>query len=165
MSITFDTGRWHGGLADWTDGNTAYLSIAFTWRLNDAYQRAVWYRAQGFKVRAGGPGIFTRKTFLAEVAEIGGEVPDAVARHNPMASIASRGCPVACWFCIVPMMEGRNFTLLPDFPVRPVLCDNNLSALPADYQDHIIARYRAAGVPLLALAGAHPQHRVQPGAG
>jgi hypothetical protein len=75
-----------------------------------------------------------------------------------MATIASRGCPVGCWFCIVPKMEGRTFTLLPDFPVRPVLCDNNLSALPADYQAHIVARYIAAGVPLLdANSGFEPR--------
>ena len=39
--------------------------------------------------------------------------------------------------------EGREFTLRPDFQVRPILCDNNLSALPAEYQKHIIDRYRA----------------------
>jgi hypothetical protein len=55
-------------------------------------------------------------------------------------------------------MEGKAFTLLPDFPVRPVLCDNNLSALPAEYQDHIIARYKAEGVPLLdANSGFEPR--------
>lgn len=152
------TGSWVNGLAEWTEDDTAFLSIAFTWRLDDAYQRAVWYRAQGYRVRAGGPGIFTRKHYLADVAEIGGDIPDAITRHNPMATIASRGCPVGCWFCIVPKMEGRDFTLLPDFPVRPVLCDNNLSALPADYQDHIVARYRATGVPLLdANSGFEPR--------
>ena len=66
-----------------------------------------------------------------------------------MATIASRGCPVGCWFCIVPKMEGKAFTTLPDFPVRPVLCDNNLSALPANYQQFIVDRYLSAGVPLL----------------
>lgn len=152
------TGSWPNGLAEWVEGDTAYLSVAFTWRLPDAYSRACWYRSAGYKVRAGGPGIFTRKTWLAEVAEIGGDYPDAIARHNPMATFASRGCPVGCWFCIVPKMEGRDFTLLPDFPVRPVLCDNNLSALPADYQDHIVARYRAANVPLLdANSGFEPR--------
>ena len=45
-------------------------------------------------------------------------------------------------------MEGKTFTLLPDFPVRPILCDNNLSALAPDYQRHIIGRYKAEGVPL-----------------
>jgi hypothetical protein len=149
---------WSGGLAEWTEGNTAYLSVAFTWRLDDAYMRAMWWRALGYEVRAGGPGIFTRKHYLADVAEIGGELPDAIARHNPQATIASRGCPVGCWFCIVPAMEGRDFTLLPDFPVRPILCDNNLSALPLDYQYFIIARYLAAGVPLLdANSGFEPR--------
>ena len=154
----FSTGIWCGGLAEWTDGDTAYLSIAFTWRLNDAYQRAVWYRQAGYLVRAGGPGIFTRKHFLADVAEIGGDYPDAVARQNPMATVASRGCPVGCWFCIVPKMEGREFTELPDFPVRPVLCDNNLSALSPEYQQHIVDRYKATGVPLMdANSGFEPR--------
>lgn len=158
MKPGYNTGSWPNGLAEWTEGDTAYLSVAFTWRLDDAYQRAIFHRATGRKVRAGGPGIFTRKHFLADVAEIGGDLPDAVARHNPMATIASRGCPVGCWFCIVPKMEGKTFTLLPDFPVRPVLCDNNLSALPSDYQDHIIARYFGAGVPLLdANSGFEPR--------
>ena len=146
--MTYSLGTWPDGLAEWTEGDTAYLSVAFTWKLDDAWSKAVYYKALGYKVRAGGPGIFTRKHYLADVAELGGDIPDAIQRHNPMATIASRGCPVGCWFCIVPKMEGRDFTLLPDFPVRPVLCDNNLSALPADYQDHIVARYRAAGVPL-----------------
>lgn len=150
--------QWVNGLAEWTDDDTAYLSIAFTWRLDDAYQRAIWYRAQGYKVRAGGPGLFTRKHYLADVAELGGDVPDAIVHHNPGATIASRGCPVGCWFCIVPKMEGRDFTLLPDFPVRPILCDNNLSALPAKYQDHIVRRYLATGVPLLdANSGFEPR--------
>jgi hypothetical protein len=144
-----DAGRWSGGLAEWTEGDTAYLSVAFSWRLNDAYSRACWYRQAGYRVLAGGPGIFTRKTFLADVAEIGGKYPDAVAKHNPMATFASRGCDVNCWWCIVPKMEGREFTEFPDFVVRPVLCDNNLSGLPIAYQKHIVSRYKTAGVPLL----------------
>jgi hypothetical protein len=149
---------WVNGLAEWTDGDTAYLSVAFTWRLQDAYMRAVNYRQQGYRVRAGGPGVFVPKTFLTDVAEVGGDYPDAVRRHNPMATIASRGCPVGCWFCIVPKMEGRAFTLLPDFPVRPVLCDNNLSALPPEYQEHIVRRYQETGVPLLdANSGFEPK--------
>lgn len=149
---------WVDGLAHWTQGDTAFISVAFTWRLHDAFMVAAWYRQHGFRVRAGGPGIFTRKTFLADVCEIGGDIPDAVWRHNPLATIASRGCPVGCWFCIVPKMEGKTFTLLPDFPVRPILCDNNLSALPPEYQDHIVSRYLSAGIPLLdANSGFEPR--------
>jgi hypothetical protein len=146
------------GLADWIDGDTAYLSVAFTWRLDDAYMRAVFYKAQGYRVRAGGPALFTRKHVLADVAELGGDLPDAIRRHNPQATIASRGCPVGCWFCIVPAMEGRSFTELPDFPVRPILCDNNLSALSAEYQEYIVNRYEREGVPLLdANSGFEPR--------
>lgn len=150
-------GEWSGGLAEWVDGDTAYLSVAFTWKLDEAFARACWYRQAGYKVRAGGPGIFTRKHYLADVAEIGGDVPDALIHHNPMATTASRGCPVGCYFCIVPAMEGKAFTLLPEFQPRPVLTDNNLSALPADYQQFIVDRYIGAGVPLLdANSGFEP---------
>lgn len=149
---------WIGGLAEWVEGDTAYLSIAFTWQLNEARDRARWYRQLGYRVRAGGPATFRPTGYLADVAELGGDLPDAIVRHNPDATMASRGCPVGCWFCIVPAMEGRNFTLLPDFPVRPVLCDNNLSALPEDYQHHIIGRYLDEGVPLLdANSGFEPR--------
>lgn len=148
---------WSGGLAEWTEDDTAYLSVAFSWRLPDAYQRAIWYRAQGYRVRAGGPALFASRRYLDGVAEVGGEV-DALTRHNPRATIASRGCPVGCVFCIVPRMEGVAFTLLPDFTPRPILCDNNLSALPVYYQEYIIARYQAAGVPLLdANSGFEPR--------
>lgn len=151
--------KWVGGLAEWTLDKTVYLSVAFTWKLPEAWARAVFHRACGLKVKVGGPALFTQKHFLDDVAdEVGGDYPDAVVRHHPLATIASRGCPVGCWFCIVPKMEGRTFTLLPDFPVRPILCDNNLSALPAKYQDHIVGRYQATGTPLLdANSGFEPK--------
>lgn len=149
---------WGGGLAEWIEGDTAYLSIAFTWLLPKAREHAAWYRSMGYKVRAGGPATFRPTGYLADVATLGGEIPDALARHNPQATIASRGCPVGCWFCIVSAMEGKNFTLLPDFPVRPILCDNNLSALDPKYQDHIVSRYVAEGVKLLdANSGFEPR--------
>jgi hypothetical protein len=156
--MEYSTGKWSAGLAEWIEGDTAFLSVAFTWRLNDAYQRAVFLKAEGYKVRAGGPGTFTQKKFLAEVAELGGDIPEAIQHHNPMATMASRGCPVGCWFCIVPKMEGKEFTLLPEFTPRPVLSDNNLSALPIDYQDYIIQRYIDHDVPLLdANSGFEPR--------
>lgn len=141
---------WIGGLAQWDEGDVTYLSVAFTWKLDEAHGRAQFARALGKRVVAGGPALFLiqMKHRLADVAELGNSYPDAIARHNPDATMASRGCPVGCWFCIVPKMEGREFTLIPDFPVRPVLCDNNLSALPADYQDYIIRRYVESGVTL-----------------
>ena len=149
---------WSGGLAEWIDGDTAHLSVAFTWRLDDAFQRAIWHKAQGLRVRCGGPAFLTHRNYLDGVAELGGRYDDAIWHHNNDATIASQGCPVGCWFCIVPKLEGREFTLLPDFPVRPILCDNNLSALPPEYQDYIVKRYQDTGVPLLdANSGFEPR--------
>lgn len=150
---------WVGGLAEWTEGEVAYLSVAFTWKIEEAYQRATWFKALGYQVRIGGPALFQSKIRhrLGDIAELGGDYPDAVWRHNPDATIASRGCPVGCYFCIVPAMEGKTFTLLPDFPVRPILCDNNLSALPPDYQKYIISRYQREEISLLdANSGFEP---------
>ena len=151
---------WVGGLAEWQEDGTTHLSVAFTWKLDEAYTRAQWATALGYRVVAGGPALFLVKMQhrIADVAEVGGDFHDAVWRHNPDATIASRGCPVGCWFCIVPKMEGRTFTLIPDFPVRPVLCDNNLSGLPLDYQRHIIQRYTDEGIRLTdANSGFEPQ--------
>lgn len=152
--------KWVGGLAEWIDGDICYLSVAFTWKVPEAIDRALYQsRFYGRRVIAGGPALFVKQVrdLISPVAEIGDHFPDALAHHNPRATIASRGCPVGCWFCIVPAMEGKEFTLLPDFPVRPILCDNNLSALPFEYQEHIVARYKASGVPLLdANSGFEP---------
>ena len=150
--------KWSPTVVDWVEGDTAFISVVFTWHLQDAYQLAVFYKSQGLRVIVGGPGTFTRPKFFDGVAEVQRHYSDAVRRHNPHATFASRGCPVGCWFCIVPKMEGREFTELPDFPVRPILCDNNLSALSPEYQDHIVKRYLDEDVPLLdANSGFEPR--------
>jgi len=148
---------WSKGIAEWTEGDTAYVSVAFSWKLPEAYQRCVWYQQQGYKVKAGGPGTFANKKYLQGVAKLGGST-EAVIHHNPDATFASRGCPVGCSFCIVPAMEGKEFTLIPDFTPRPILCDSNLSALPDEYQDHIIERYRKFDIKLEgAISGFEPK--------
>jgi hypothetical protein len=149
---------WKDGLVDWIIDGTAMISVVFSWKLPEAYQRAIWYQAQGYHVRAGGPAVWVCPKYLAEIAEIGGDPVDALSLHNSQATIASRGCPVGCYFCIVPRMEGKDFTLLWDFEPRPILCDNNLSALPVYFQDHIIRRYRETGTLLLdANSGFEPR--------
>lgn len=56
----------------------------------------------------------------------------------------SRGCPAytpACGNCPVPRIEGNQFRYYPEASPAKMLLDNNLSALPAEYQEHIITRY------------------------
>lgn len=139
---------WVDGLAHWSEDQTAFISVAFTWRLNEARQLAIAYREQGYRVLAGGPATFRPSGYLKDYAELGAAIPDAVIHHNPEATIASRGCPRDCSFCIVPALWGTEFTLIPDFVPRPVLCDDNLSALPEYYQRHIIECYEATDVTL-----------------
>lgn len=158
--MTWSAGQWARDPVEWVEGDTAYISMAFSWQVGAAYGRAAWHRQTGLKVRVGGPGVFTDKIAreFDGVAQVGGSIPDVQRRHNPMATKASEGCDVGCGHCIVPAMEGRTYTLLPDFEPRPVLTDNNLSALPAEYQQHIVDRYKATGVPLLdANSGFEPK--------
>lgn len=71
-------GEWVKGVAHWRDGDRAFISIAFTWRLPEARKIAEYYRALGCTVQAGGPGVFTQKKYLADLCEVGGSVPDAI---------------------------------------------------------------------------------------
>ena len=130
--------QWSGGLAEWIDGaGTACLSVAFTWKLQDAYQRAVWLRAEGYKVRAGGPAVRVLPEYMAEIADCAGDCPDAIARHNPNATVTSRGCVWQCPFCVVPKTEGT-LVELKAWPVRPIVCDNNLLACSVRHFDRVV---------------------------
>jgi hypothetical protein len=68
---------WVKGVAHWREGDTALISVAFTWRLPEARRLAEYYRAIGCtKIRIGGPGTFTQRKYLADIdAEIGGSIP------------------------------------------------------------------------------------------
>ena len=113
---------WHRGPVSWVDGNDMYISVVFTWQIHDVRSLASWGKcALRHRVHIGGPATHVMKKELRDYADVlGGDMPDAVTRHNPDATFASRGCPVGCWFCIVPSMEGREFTLIDDFVPRPI---------------------------------------------
>lgn len=127
---------WGNGCVEWTEGDTAFLSVVFSWHLQNAYQRAVMLSAQGYHVRAGGPAVANNPDFLADVAEIGGQV-NALPRHNPDATFTSRGCIRRCSFCAVPKIEGA-LVELDDWPVKPIVCDNNLLACSRAHFDSVI---------------------------
>lgn len=127
------------------------LSVIFSWHAPVARDLAL-SAPSGTEVWCGGPGMtalvnwWRRETGLDCTPGIDQRF-ERQAGDYPF-TFASRGCPVGCWFCVVPKLEGSAFTLDWDFRPAPVLCDNNLSALPADFQDHILARYAASGVTL-----------------
>ena len=154
-------------LSDGDPGLFAYgydrvcLSVIFSWHALVARSIALRVKRHA-DVWCGGPGMFTlgrwweRETGLTCVRGLDQRFERE--RGVYQMTFASRGCPVGCSFCIVPHLEGRSFTLDWDFSPAPVLCDNNLSALPVPFQEHIIRRYRAAGIPLRdANSGFEPQ--------
>ena len=125
------------------------LSVIFSWHAARAREIALRLREQS-DVWCGGPGMFAlggwwlRETGLTATRGLDPRFERQQGGYR--YTFASRGCPVGCSFCIVPRLEGTEFTLYPDFEPAPVLCDNNLSALPEAFQRHIIDRYTAAGV-------------------
>jgi len=150
-----DPGMWGLG------ADLVCLSVIFSWHAPLARQITLRVKDQA-EVWAGGPGLFARAHWWKQ--ETGLEVVRGLdarfdrQRGRYKMTFASRGCPVNCSFCIVPRLEGLTFSFDPEFIPAPVLCDNNLSALPVDYQKHIIARYQAFGQPLLdANSGFEPR--------
>jgi hypothetical protein len=125
------------------------LSVIFSWDAVKARDLAIRLRS-ACEVWAGGPGLYQlqgwwkRETGSECVARIDERFDKA--RGDYLMTFASRGCPVGCYFCIVPRLEGKEFTLDWDFHPASVLCDNNLSALPVEFQEHIIRRYQESGV-------------------
>lgn len=138
------------------------LSVIFTWHAPIA--REIAWRVTGkSEVWCGGPGIFRIQEWWKR--ETGFDAHEGLDQRferqpgNYRMVFAARGCPVGCHFCIVPKLEGLEFTLDWDFTPVPILCDNNISALPPHFQDHVLGRYEAAGVPLLdANSGFEPKY-------
>jgi radical SAM superfamily enzyme YgiQ (UPF0313 family) len=64
-----------------------------------------------------------------------------LAFHNPLATFTTRGCPNRCGFCAVHRLE-REFIEIEDFPVRPIICDNNLLAASQKHFDRVIDRLK-----------------------
>lgn len=127
------------------------LSVIFSWHAPIA--RSIAVRVSGnSEVWCGGPGMAALAHWWK--TETGLEcVPRVDARFDRQRgdypfTFAARGCPVGCWFCVVPKLEGLTFSLDWQFRPAPVLCDNNLSALPDDFQNHILDRYAREGVTL-----------------
>jgi len=131
---------WQSGFVEWIEGETAYLSVVFSWQMEKAFQRAAWYKAAGYKVVAGGPAVVMRPEFLEGVATIGLSA-NALIRHNSDATFTSRGCPRSCPFCIVPKVEG-DLVELADWDIKPIVCDNNILATSAKHFNSVIDKLK-----------------------
>lgn len=137
------------------------LSVIFSWHAPIARQIALRLKGSA-DIQCGGPGMFAlagwwkRETGLEAVRGLDARFESHRGPYK--MTFASRGCPVNCSFCIVPRLEGIAQTLDWEFTPAPVLCDNNLSALPVAFQGHIIRRYQETGTRLMdANSGFEPR--------
>jgi len=132
---------WSNLFVEHINGENALLSVVFTWDLPYAYSRAVWLRAEGYHVVAGGPAVRLMPDYLTDVAEIGTDCSSALEWHNPSATFTSRGCIRRCSFCAVPLTEGK-LVELKDWEPRPIVCDNNLLACSRKHFDDVIDKLK-----------------------
>jgi hypothetical protein len=126
------------------------FSCVFSWRLPALIDQVLYAKLWG-EVWIGGPAVTFHPANAAFVREKTGITPfvglddrfESEVGQYPYAYF-SRGCPAytpACGVCPVPRIEGNQFRFYPDAIPAPMLLDNNLSALPVEYQEHIIDRY------------------------
>ncbi|MDD5510624.1 MAG: hypothetical protein PHI12_07440 [Dehalococcoidales bacterium] len=133
---------WNKSIIHWREEDNVYVSVAFTWHLPLAHKLCQWNTQAGFRVLAGGPAVELMPHYLADVAEVGGNMyPLPLSRHNPDATFTTRGCIRRCTFCAVPKIEG-DFRELNDWIPAPIVCDNNLLASSQKHFDTVIDRLK-----------------------
>lgn len=136
------------------------VSAIFSWDVRKGVQIA---RRADCEVWAGGPGFLHMADWWAQhtgnVPVVGLDHRFERQRGDYRMCFAARGCPVGCHFCGVPQLEGKQYTLDWDFEPAPILCDNNLTDEPVEFQEHIVRRYQKTGVRLLdANSGFEPKN-------
>jgi hypothetical protein len=126
------------------------FSAVFSWHLPRLCEMACHAKQFG-EVWIGGPAVtfhpanatyVQRQTGVRPTTGIDERFERETGRF-PMVYF-SRGCPAytpACGNCPVPRIEGNAFRYYRDAEPAQLLLDNNLSALPDDYQEYIIDRY------------------------
>lgn len=123
--------QWRKGIASWVDTKgTLYLSVPFTWQIEEALKIASKWDGT---VSIGGSGVM-------QPTSCNGYEP--ILFHNPCATFTTRGCPNACKFCAVPKLEG-DLKELPNFRPAPIICDNNFLAASKTHIKRVVDKLTA----------------------
>lgn len=145
MKLGKDKIDWPRGPFSWFIGKTLYTSIPFTWNLPDV-RDVICQTAYFKKVIVGGPALKLMPDYFSDMShvEVRQSYPGVLQMINPLATRTTEGCINACGFCAVKTIEGK-FRELPDWPDRPILCDNNLLAASGPHFDKVMDRLERHG--------------------
>ena len=132
---------WTKGILEERRGDTTYLSIVFSWDMPKAMQRIRNRVFDEKRFVVGGPAVRLQPDYFGDHAEVQADGGDWLSKHNLEATRTSLGCIRNCGFCAVPKTEGA-LVELKDWPVRPIVCDNNLLACSRKHFDSVIDKLK-----------------------
>jgi hypothetical protein len=123
--------QWNKGIASWKCGETLYISVPFTWLMDEAQKMASLHKGP---VKIGGPGTMQPNQTCDGF--------EPILFHNPSATFTTRGCPNGCKFCAVPKLEG-DFREISNFRPAPIICDNNFTAASRKHQERVVDKLKS----------------------
>jgi len=124
------------------------FSAVFTWDLPPLVEaiRSAPPRAEKW---IGGPAPSSMPSWVEEQTGIGpAEGPDPRFERQPGEykwCRTTRGCPVGCYFCIVPKIDGTTMIEYDDFVPAPVVVDDNILRSSWRHQEFVVERLAGAG--------------------
>lgn len=139
---------WPKARYSWTEDDTLYISIPFTWELPGARNELKSPGLFWEKAVVGGPAVRLLPGFFKDMpwVEEGVEMPGVLQRINPLATRTTTGCPRKCKFCGVGMgLIENEWRELEEYPDLPVLCDNNILAASDAHLEKVVGRLRKWG--------------------
>jgi hypothetical protein len=130
--------KWPKKPYQWTHNGRLHISIPFTWQLPEVKR---YLQSTGIDAVVGGPAVRLMPEYIAGVAEIGERYDGVMQMVNPMATKTTEGCVNGCGFCAVPRIEPV-FRELANWPVLPIVCDNNLLAASSKHVNDVIDKLK-----------------------
>lgn len=121
--------QWRKGLATWVKDDTLYISVVFSWDLKTAESIAAKWPGPHI---IGGPA-------LPSISPDPGCRP--IIYHNACASYSTYGCPYACEFCKVKIIQPE-YGEIADYIPAPLLIDNNYTAASFAHKSRVVEKQK-----------------------